>query len=58
MGNEHFGDDGSCMRIWQDGVYGIDSEPEGDQAHQILVDLGKSLERMLTMDRELVRCCA
>lgn len=34
---------------WQDGIIGIDAEPETDSNHQILIDLGKTLERMLTL---------
>ena len=34
----------------QDGVYGIDSDgPPGEKPNQILIDLGKSMERMLTL---------
>jgi hypothetical protein len=43
----------------KDGVVGIDSEPESGSNHQILIDLGKTLERMLTLNpdefRRLVR---
>lgn len=43
----------------KDGVVAIDAEPESSSNHQILVDLGKTLERMLTLDpdefRRLVR---
>ena len=39
----------------RDGVWGIDAEPEGPKDNQILMDLGKSMERMLTMNRSMFK---
>lgn len=35
-----------------EGVWAIDSEPQLEHDNQILIDLGKTMERMLTMDEE------